>query len=107
MDTQPGEFTQLLLQLRGGEAEAEAKLIPLVYQELRRLAAHYLRADRPGHTLQSAALVHEAYLRLTKLEDVDWQSRSHFFAGFYGQAFRSVSAVVDQFARTSWDRLYR
>lgn len=80
MDPQPGEVTQLLLPLRGGKAEAEAKLIPLVYEELRRLAGHYLRGERPGHTLQSAALVHEAYLRLTKLEDVDWQSRSHFFA---------------------------
>jgi len=78
--SQPGEVTQLLIELRSGKKEAESKLIPLVYAELRRLAAHYLRGERPDHTLQATALVHEAYLRMTKLHDVDWQSRSHFFA---------------------------
>jgi RNA polymerase sigma-70 factor (ECF subfamily) len=78
--SQPGEVTQLLIELRAGKKEAESKLIPLVYTELRRLAAHYLRGERPDHTLQATALVHEAYLRMTKLHDVDWQSRSHFFA---------------------------
>jgi RNA polymerase sigma-70 factor (ECF subfamily) len=76
----PGYITQLLIELRAGKKEAESKLIPLVYAELRRLAAHYLRGERPGHTLQPTALVHEAYLRLTKASEVDWQSRSHFFA---------------------------
>ena len=80
MVSQPGEVTQLLIELRSGKKEAESKLIPLVYTELRRLAAHYLRGERPDHTLQATALVHEAYLRMTKLHDVDWQSRSHFFA---------------------------
>ena len=80
MPTPPGDITQLLIELRAGKKEAESKLIPLVYAELRRLAAHYLRGERPGHTLQPTALVHEAYLRLTKSNDVDWQSRSHFFA---------------------------
>jgi RNA polymerase sigma-70 factor, ECF subfamily len=78
--SQPGEVTQLLIDLRAGNREAEAKLIPLVYAELRRLAAHYLRGERLDHTLQPTALVHEAYLRLTKLHGVDWQGRSHFFA---------------------------
>jgi RNA polymerase sigma factor (TIGR02999 family) len=78
--SQPGEVTQLLIELREGKRSAEAKLIPLVYAELRRLAAHYLRGERVDHTLQPTALVHEAYIRLTKLHEVDWQSRSHFFA---------------------------
>jgi len=76
----PGEVTQLLVELRAGKREAEAKLIPLVYAELRRLAGRYLRGERSDHTLQPTALVHEAYLRLTKMHSVDWQSRSHFFA---------------------------
>ena len=78
--SQPGEVTQLLIELRAGKREAEDKLIPLVYAELRRLAAHYLRGERVDHTLQPTALVHEAYIRLTKVREVDWQSRSHFFA---------------------------
>jgi RNA polymerase sigma-70 factor (ECF subfamily) len=78
--SQPGEVTQLLIDIRAGNRDAEAKLICLVYAELRRLAAHYLRGERVDHTLQPTALVHEAYLRLTKLHEVDWQSRSHFFA---------------------------
>jgi RNA polymerase sigma-70 factor (ECF subfamily) len=77
---EPGDVTQLLIELRAGDRDAEAKLIPLVYAELRRLAAHYLRGERPEHTLQPTALVHEAYIRLTKMRQVDWQNRSHFFA---------------------------
>lgn len=80
VESDPGEVTHLLAQLRDDRRDAESKLIPLVYAELRRLAAHYLRGESPDHTLQPTALVHEAYLRLTKLHDVDWQGRSHFFA---------------------------
>lgn len=80
MGSGPGEVTQLLVELRSGNSDAESKLIPLVYAELRRLAARYLRGERGDHTLQPTALVHEAYLRLTKLQKMDWQSRSHFFA---------------------------
>ncbi len=80
METQPGEVTLLLAELQKGNKKAEEKLIPLVYGELRRLAAHYLRGERQGHTLQPTALVHEAYLRLTQMQDVNWQNRSHFFA---------------------------
>lgn len=80
MNGEGGDVTDLLIELRRGNREAEAKLIPLIYNELRRLAAHYLRGERPGHTLQPTALVHEAYIRLTRIQQVDWQDRSHFFA---------------------------
>ena len=80
MASDPGEVTQLLAQLRAGQRDAEARLIPLVYTELRRLAGYYLRGERADHTLQPTALVHEAYIRLTRMHEVDWQSRSHFFA---------------------------
>lgn len=80
MPSNPGEVTQLLAQIRGGNKDAENRLIPLVYAELRRLAAHYLRGEHPDHTLQPTALVHEAYLRLTDMQQIDWRGRSHFFA---------------------------
>lgn len=79
MDPTPGEITQLLIQVAQGDHEAESRLIPLVYDELRRLARRYMRNERPDHTLQATALVHEAYLRLTRQNDADWQSRAHFF----------------------------
>src|SRR5580698_2746904 len=77
---EPGEVTRLLRELRAGNREAEQELIPLVYAELRRLAAHYLRGERDDHTLQPTALVHEAYIRLTKSQKLDWEHSSHFFA---------------------------
>ncbi len=80
MTIERGEVTELLVELGKGNRDAEHKLVPLVYAELRRLAAHYLRRERPEHTLQPTALVHEAYVRLTKLHEIDWQNRSHFFA---------------------------
>lgn len=80
MPSNPGEVTQLLVQIYAGNKEAEDRLIRLVYAELHRLAAHYLRGESPDHTLQPTALVHEAYLRLTCMQKIDWQSRSHFFA---------------------------
>ncbi len=76
----PQEVTRLLLAWSNGEQEALEKLIPLVYRELRRLAHHYMERERPGHTLQSTALVHEAYQRLVDLREVHWQNRAHFFA---------------------------
>ena len=75
-----GDVTELLLRIRAGHQDAEVQLVSIVYAELRRLAAHYLRGERPDHTLQPTALVHEAYMRLTKLRNVEWQSRAHFFA---------------------------
>jgi RNA polymerase sigma-70 factor (ECF subfamily) len=80
MEKTPGEVTQLLLELKRGNREAEKQLIPLVYKELRRIASKYLRNEKKGHSLQPTALVHEAYLRLTRMQKIDWQGRSHFFA---------------------------
>ena len=74
------ELTQLLVDWRNGDKAALGELMPLVYQELRRIARRYMRGERAGHTLQSAALVNEAYLRLIEIRSVDWQSRAHFFA---------------------------
>src|SRR5215472_14574024 len=70
----------LLLKWRGGDENALRDLLPLVYNELRRLAHYYLQRQRPDHTLQSTALVHEAYLRLSKQREGKFQNRAHFFA---------------------------
>jgi RNA polymerase sigma factor (TIGR02999 family) len=75
----PGEVSRLLAEHRRGDRAALDRLLPLVYDELRRLAASYLRRERGNHTLQPTALVHEAYLRLADQRDVEWQNRSHFF----------------------------
>ncbi len=75
----PKDVTQLLLDWRDGNKEALDKLIPLVYDELRGLADHYLRRERLDHTLQATALVHEAYFRLVDQRNVDWQNRAQFF----------------------------
>ena len=74
------EVTRLLAEWRGGSERAMTDLMPLVYGELRGLAAAYLRGERRGHTLEPTALVHEAYLRLVDQSSLDWQSRSHFYA---------------------------
>ncbi|MEM6793779.1 MAG: sigma-70 family RNA polymerase sigma factor [Acidobacteriota bacterium] len=71
--------TQLLHRWRGGESDAAAELLPIVYQELRQVAAKYLRSERGGHTLQTTALVHEAYLRLTGGNELAVKDRAHFF----------------------------
>jgi RNA polymerase sigma factor (TIGR02999 family) len=76
----PAGVTQLLLSWSGGHKSALDELIPLVYRELRRLAAGYLRRERPDHTMQPTALVHEAYVRLVDQSVVDCRSRSQFFA---------------------------
>ena len=73
------EVTQLLCMWSGGDRAALESLMEAVYAELRRLAHSYLRRERPGHTLQSTALVHEAYLRLIDQKNVTWQNRAHFF----------------------------
>jgi RNA polymerase sigma factor (TIGR02999 family) len=74
------EITQLLREWSDGKEEALQNLLPLVYAELHRQAASFLRKERPGHTLQTTALIHEAYLKLIDRRDVNWQSRTHFFA---------------------------
>jgi RNA polymerase sigma-70 factor, ECF subfamily len=76
----PQDVTQLLVAWSNGEQQALERLTPLVYQELHRLAHRYMERERRGHTLQSTALVHEAYQRLINLKDVNWQNRAHFFA---------------------------
>jgi RNA polymerase sigma factor (TIGR02999 family) len=80
MSESSGDITALLGQWQGGSQSALDQLTPLVYRELRRLAQSYLRRERPGHTLQGTALVHEAYLRLVDQRQVQWRDRSHFFA---------------------------
>ena len=74
------DVTQLLLAWRGGDDAALNKLVPLVYDELRRLARLYMRGERAGHMLQTTALVNEAYLRLVDVNRVQWENRAHFFA---------------------------
>jgi len=76
----PGEVTQILLELRQGGAEAQERLIPLVYRELRRIAGAHLRRESATHTLQPTALVHEAYMRLVDITQVEWRDRAHFFS---------------------------
>jgi RNA polymerase sigma factor (TIGR02999 family) len=87
----PGEVTELLNRCARGDKPAEQQLLPMIYKELRRIAAHHLRQERPDHTLQATALVHEAYLRMTGLRDTEWKSRTHFFA-VAAQVMRHVLA---------------
>lgn len=88
------EVTQLLLAWGQGDEAARDRLIPLVYEELRRLARQHLRYERPGHTLQTSALLHEAYLRLVE-QAVPWQNRAHFF----GIAARLMRQILVNHAR--------
>ena len=76
----PEEMSQLLRDWSNGDHEALDKLMPVVYQELHRLAHHYMRNERAGHTLQTTALVNEAYMRLADYKRMRWQNRAHFFA---------------------------
>jgi RNA polymerase sigma-70 factor (ECF subfamily) len=76
----PQHITQLLIDWSNGDQAALDKLMPLVYEELRRLARHYMRNERAGHTLQTTDLVHEAYLRLIDYKRIQWKERAHFFA---------------------------
>ena len=78
--SQPGEVTALLTAWRDGNRDALERLIPIVYEDLHRVAARYMRSEQPGHTLQATALVHEAFIRLTKEQDRTWENRAHFFA---------------------------
>ncbi|HRI03234.1 MAG TPA: sigma-70 family RNA polymerase sigma factor [Pyrinomonadaceae bacterium] len=74
------QITQLLKDWSKGNQAALDELMPLVYEELRRQASQYLRKERQGHTLQTTALIHEAYLRLAGQNEIEWQNRNHFFA---------------------------
>ena len=89
-------LTQLLLAWRQGDQAALEQLVPLVYQELRRLARRYMAGQRPGHTLQASALVNEAYMRLIDCQLVNWKDRAHFFA----VSAQMMRRVLVEFARS-------
>ena len=89
------DTTQLLRGLSQGRREALDGLMPLVYEELRQIAHAQLRRERPGHTLSTTAVVHEAYLRLIDIEQVEWQDRAHFFA----MAARVMRRILIDYAR--------
>jgi len=84
-----GEVTALLEAWRGGSENALERLIPIVYCDLRRIAARYMRSEQDGHTLQTTALVHEAYVRLIREQDRTWENRAHFF-GVAAQIMRNL-----------------
>ena len=94
---QPSEtdVTALLSEMSEGNASAAERLVPIVYEELKRLARRYMRRERSDHTLQTTALVHEAYLKLAGQESVKWQSRSHF----YGVAAQMMRRILTDHAR--------
>src|SRR6476619_977981 len=92
----PHRVTQLLAKWSHGDDAALTELTPLVYEELRRLAHHHMGGQRPDHTLQTTALVNEAYLRLADQTKPNWQSRAHFFA----VAARAMRQIVVDYARS-------
>ncbi len=94
MDPDKGEVTQLLNEMAKGDSGAAEKLLPLVYTELHRLAASYMRRERPDHTLQATALINEAYLRLSK-DNGEWNNREHFI----GMAANVMRHVLVDYAR--------
>lgn len=100
MGTSPGEITRLLNEVTNGDRAAEAKLVPLVYQELHRRAAYYMRRERANHTLQPTVLVHEAYLRLVEQKSASWQNRTQFYA----VAATVMRHVLVDYARKRWAR---
>ncbi len=95
MEPASGEVTRLLAEFSNGNPEAEAKLMPLVYNHLHRLAASYMRGERPDHTLQPTGLVNEAYLRLASQGATKWRDRTHFF----GIAARLMRQILVEHAR--------
>ena len=90
------EVTRLLRAWSAGDESALQQLMPLVYQELHRLAHRYMAGEQPGQTLQTTALVHEVYLRLVDVKSVDWQDRAHF----YGLSARIMRRILVDFARS-------
>src|SRR5919206_4695745 len=95
MKNDTDNVTQLLLRWREGETDIPARLMPLVYEELRRLARSYLQRERSDHTLQATALVHEAYLRMVDDKSVTWKDRAHF----YGIAAKLMRRILVEHAR--------
>jgi RNA polymerase sigma factor (TIGR02999 family) len=96
MTRSQSQVTELLERWGGGEETAAEELLPLVYEELRGLARNYLRKERAGHTLETSALVHEAYVRLTDGSKVEWKGRSHF----YGIASNTMRRILVDHARS-------
>jgi RNA polymerase sigma factor (TIGR02999 family) len=96
------EITRILREWSEGKSEAFDKLLPHIYDELHRQAARYLRREKPNHTLQTTALINEAYLKMIDSKEIEWESRTHFFA-FSANAMRQI--LVD-YARTK-NRLKR
>ena len=90
MTPSPGTISRLLVDWRDGDKTALDRLVPLVYLELRRLAGYYMRRQRADHTLQTSALINEAYLRLIDYKNMRWENRAHFYA------------VAAQAIRESW-----
>src|SRR5438093_9555850 len=93
----PHRMTQLLQQWSRGDSAALTELTPLVYEELHRLAHHFMEGQRPNHTLQTTALVNEAYLRLADQTNPSWQNRAHFFA----VAARAMRQILVSYARSN------
>jgi RNA polymerase sigma factor (TIGR02999 family) len=89
------DVTALLVKLRAGNRDVAGQLVPLIYDELRRIAGAQMRRERAGHTLQATAVVHEAYLRLAGEREIQWQNRAHFFA----IAARAMRQVLLDYAR--------
>lgn len=106
----PAEATEILHNWAAGDEDAPAELMPLVYQELRRRAAAYLRHERPDHTLQATALVHESFLKLVDQSRADWKSRGHFCS----VAAQAMRRILVQHARRrnsdkrggKWSKIY-
>ncbi len=94
MNTTP-DITQALAELTAGDPEALDRLLPVVYEQLRDIARREMRRERPDHTLNATALVHEAYLKLVELERINWESRAHFF----GAAARAMRRILISYAR--------
>lgn len=92
----PQEVTDLLRNWRNGDQKALERLMPLVYQELRRTARRYMARERTGHTLQTTALVNEVYLRLVGIREVSWQNRAHFLA----VCARMMRQILTEYARS-------
>lgn len=95
MSSMPGEITLLLEKWSAGDEEALGKITTLLYEHLRRMAAHYMRGERPGHTLQATALIHDAYLKLESSRHLSWNNRQQFIGIFV----REMRRVLIEHAR--------
>jgi len=96
LDRSAADVTTLLNRLADGDQDASAQLVPLIYEELRRLAVRRLRREQPGHTLRATALVHEVYLKLAGQPNARWENRAHFFA----VASQLMRRILVDYART-------